>query len=513
MKNKSKHILYETAREFFEKLHSQGKIIVQCHGTFDLIHPGHIVHFEEAKRLGDVLVITVTGEKHVNKGPGRPYFNDDLRVKSIAALEVVDYVVVIPYSAAVEAIECVKPNFYCKGKEYENVENDPTGNILDDVMTVEKYGGKMAYVGSAVFSSTKLLNSNFDLYPAAVSSFCKKFSQKYSPEDFRNAVESFSDLKVLVLGDIIFDRYTTVNVQGLTSKNRILSVRYVSDQMQAGGSLAVFRHIKEFTPNVKIMSLVGTESWVEEELCKCIETGHDEIIRVPHFTTIVKHRYVEPLAEGKELIKLFSVNFIDKNPQSEIIEKAVIDKLDSMIDDFDLVMVADFGHGLMQEKVRRFVEKRAKFMALNCQTNSYNYGFNIINRQYQRADSFSLDQAEITLASGKKNIDLSNELKNLFIQFKSKYGWLTRGAVETIGTKKNGSICLCPPLEYKIVDPVGAGDAFSALASLSAVKGLPLEMATFMGQLAGAEAVKIVGNIESIKKSRIIKGGMAMLSF
>ncbi len=98
--------------------------IVQCHGTFDLLHPGHFYHLEEARSLGDVLVVTVTEGKHVNKGPGRPYFNDHLRAKSLAGLACVDYVVVVSHPAAVEAIECVKPAIYCKGHEYANPESD-----------------------------------------------------------------------------------------------------------------------------------------------------------------------------------------------------------------------------------------------------------------------------------------------------------------------------------------------------------------------------------------------------
>ncbi|HRE04416.1 MAG TPA: adenylyltransferase/cytidyltransferase family protein, partial [Opitutaceae bacterium] len=153
-----KILSFERAPSLFASLRQEGKKIVQCHGTFDLIHPGHIVHFEEARGLGDVLVVTVTGEKFVNKGPGRPFFNDQLRSRWLAALACVDYVVVVPYAAAVEAIECVRPTYYCKGREYESAENDVTGNILDDVAAVRRMGGEMRYVGSVIFSSTKLLN-------------------------------------------------------------------------------------------------------------------------------------------------------------------------------------------------------------------------------------------------------------------------------------------------------------------------------------------------------------------
>ena len=116
MSTHSKIIPFDEISEVVRKERESGNKIVQCHGTFDLIHPGHIIHFEESKSIGDKLVVTVTGEKFVNKGPGHPYFNDELRLKSLTALESIDYVVIIPHPAAVEAIEAVSPNFYCKAR-------------------------------------------------------------------------------------------------------------------------------------------------------------------------------------------------------------------------------------------------------------------------------------------------------------------------------------------------------------------------------------------------------------
>ena len=71
-----------------------GKTVVQCHGVFDLLHPGHILHFQAARKEGDVLVVTLTRDEHVGKGPGRPVFNQRLRAESIASLECVDFVAV-----------------------------------------------------------------------------------------------------------------------------------------------------------------------------------------------------------------------------------------------------------------------------------------------------------------------------------------------------------------------------------------------------------------------------------
>jgi len=509
----AKQLPFEEASGLLGRVREQGKTVVQCHGTFDLVHPGHIIHFEEAKALGDVLVVTITAEQFVNKGPGRPYFNDSLRVKSIAALECVDYVVIVPYAAAVEAIECVRPDIYCKGKEYADTNNDVTGNIQDDLKTVERVGGKVAYVGSLVFSSTRLLNRNFDPHSSEVREFCERLSEDVSAQQFRDLVESFTELKVLVIGDIIFDRYTAATVQGLTSKNRIMSARFVDEDLQAGGALAVMRHIREFTPNVKLISLAGTEPWVEAKLSEYVAPDEDEILRVPNFTTVVKQRFVEPLSQGKELLMLFSVNYIDERHPGAQVQETVCRHISEHIKDCDLVVAMDFGHGLMGDSVRSLVQEQSPFLAVNCQTNSNNYGFNVISRQYQRADSFSLDQRELQLACGVREPAYSKELSKLREHFSSAYAWLTRGAVETIGLGADGTECRCPPFELNVVDTVGAGDAFCAVASLCAARRLPVTLGTFMGQVAGAQAVRTVGNTEPVRKSGFLKSGMAMLTY
>ncbi len=509
----NKVIPFAEAEAVFDTLKKSGKSLVQCHGTFDLIHPGHIVHFEEAKALGDHLVVTVTAEAFVNKGPGRPHFNDAMRARWLSALSCVDYVVLVPHESAVEAIECVKPTYYCKGHEYANPKNDLNGRIQDEVNAVTRHGGEIRYVGSITFSSTKLLNEHFEPYPTEVKQFCQALSKHCTPSQFRKQVDAFSKLKVLIVGDIIFDKYTTVEVQGLTSKNRILSGRWVGDEMQAGGALAVFRHIREFTKHVKLVSLVGQEPWLEDTLNQYIAPEERVLVSSPEFTTVVKQRFVEPRFEGKELAKLFSVNYINKSAPSEALQYALLEKIADQIDQFDLVLVMDFGHGVMEDLVRVFVQQRAKFLAVNCQTNSNNHGFNVLNRRYRRADAFTLDQTEMNLAVGRREIDFGRELTGLAAQLGSRYAWLTRGATETLGRNCQKELCKVAPFERVVVDTLGAGDAFCAVAALAAASGLPLNLATFMGQLAGAQAVKIVGNADPIRKNRFLKAGTTMLAF
>lgn len=509
----NKIIPFDQAPAIFDRLRAEKKKIVQCHGTFDLVHPGHIYHLEEAKELGDILVVTLTAEAFVNKGPGRPYFNDVMRSKNLAALACVDYVVVVPHPAAVEAIECVKPYIYCKGTEYEIPSNDVTGNIHDDIITVEKFGGQVRYIGSVVFSSTKLINRAFDHVPVAIKEFCAELARECPPEEFRRAVDAFSNLRVLIIGDIIFDRYTYVKVQGLTSKNRILSGRFLNEETQAGGALAMYRHIRRFSDQVDLIGLIGTEPWAGDLLRTYLPPEDDLCIRDEKFATIVKQRFVEPLGEGKELSKLFSINLIDADPPGSATVNLLLQKIESVIAGYDLVVVGDFGHGVMTEPVRRLVEAKAPFLAVNCQTNSNNHGFNIISHQYRRMDCFSLDEQELLLAVARRHIDHIQELNNLKKRFYAKYAWLTRGAIETIGLKDGCPPCTIIPLEPRVVDTVGAGDAFYSLAALAAAKGYSNRLATFLGQLAGGQAVRIVGNSDCISKQALLKSGMSLLSF
>ena len=94
----------------------------------------------------------------------------------------------------------------------------------------------------------------------------------------------------------------------------------------------------------------------------------------------------------------------------------------------------------------------------------------------------------------------------------SRYAWLTRGEVQTIGLCDEAE-SLCPPLETEVVDTIGAGDAFFSLAALAAARRLPVALGTFLGQLAGAQAVKIVGNAHPISKHTLLNSGSSLLNF
>src|SRR3984957_10119221 len=99
-----------------EQSRRAGQTVVQAHGTFDLLHLGHVRHLEAAKALGDVLVVTVTADRYVNKGPGRPAFTETLRAEMLAALQYVDYVAIAEAPDAIGALEAIRPAIYAKGQ-------------------------------------------------------------------------------------------------------------------------------------------------------------------------------------------------------------------------------------------------------------------------------------------------------------------------------------------------------------------------------------------------------------
>ena len=141
-------------------LRSNGRKIVHCHGCFDLMHPGHIKYFQASKEMGDILVVTVTPDIYVDKGPNRPVFNQSLRVESIAALECVDYAAINKWPTAEETLRLLRPDIYVKGQEFEKLE-DKTGKIQKEHKVLEEIGAEMRFTQEIVFSSTELLKKHF----------------------------------------------------------------------------------------------------------------------------------------------------------------------------------------------------------------------------------------------------------------------------------------------------------------------------------------------------------------
>ena len=202
-----KIISVENLKKIIFKLKSKRKKIILCHGVFDLLHIGHINYFEEAKNYGDVLIASVTSDQFVNKGPNRPAFSEDNRLKALAALDAIDYVVLSKNPTSVPIIKELKPNFYCKGSDYKIHKNDISGEIKNEIKAVKKNGGKIIYTKGITFSSSNLINQFSQNYSMEQKNSLSKIKRKFTFLKIKKFIENFKKLKVLIIGETIIDQY------------------------------------------------------------------------------------------------------------------------------------------------------------------------------------------------------------------------------------------------------------------------------------------------------------------
>ena len=363
--------------QVIQNLKREGKTIVHCHGVFDLLHPGHIRHFEAAKREGDVLIVTLTKDEYVGKGPGRPVFNQRLRAESIAALQCVDYVAVNEWPTALETIKKLKPDIYVKGSDYARREDDLTGKIYEEEEAITSIGGRIHFTDDITFSSTALLNVYFNVYPEETEEFLEEFRRNYSAEDIITRLKNLRKLKVLIIGDTIIDEYHYCTSIGKSPKANIIATRYVREEIFAGGVLAAANHIAGFCEDVHLVTCLSTQDSRGDFIRTCLKPNvRAEFFYREDAPTVVKRRFVEPAF----LSKMFEVCFLDDRDLPEPLAQEVCRYLERNIQDYDLVVVADFGHGFIERNIVDVLCKKARFLAVNAQTNSANTGFNLITK-------------------------------------------------------------------------------------------------------------------------------------
>ena len=341
--------------------------------------------------------------------------------------------------------------------------------------------------------------------------YMEGFIAKYSMEDIKKYAERAEKLKVLVVGDVIIDKYTYCIVHGLMSKDTGYSSSLEYSEQYLGGAVAVARHLCSFTENVTLVSIAGNEEDIRLQfLDEIADKMRLKLTYSTSFPTIVKHRFLTRDAKREEYRKLFSINNI---PETALYEQTArqefLKGLSEKLDEADAVFLCDFGHGLIDEETKSLIQEKAKYLILNCQTNSTNYGMNIITK-YSRADAFTLDQKELRLAYPACIADENAALQKLSTHLNAD-GWLTRGSEGARGIE-SGRVHECPAFTLTVKDTVGAGDAFYSAAGLYAAAGAPAELCTFIGNIAGALGANIVGNKEAIEKVNVLKYAATLLN-
>jgi rfaE bifunctional protein nucleotidyltransferase chain/domain len=497
----TKILTLEELAEKSRQLSRQNKRVVMCHGTFDLMHTGHIKHLQRAKLEGDVLLVTITADAYVNKGPGRPVFRHDLRAETLAALACVDYVAINHDYTAVNAIAMLRPSLYVKGSEYRAAVEDVTGNIEREREAIESCGGTIFYTDEITFSSSSLLNEHFGVFPPETKDYLQRFRKSYGFKDVIAMVRGLSGLKVLVIGDAIIDQYHYIKALGQVGKSNTLGVKYEAEEQFAGGSIAVANHLAGFAENVTLVTGLGSiethEAFIRGKLLSNVTP---EFFYIEGTPTVTKRRFVD-----SDLNKLFEVYFFSEEPVLDGTETAVCSWLEANLTAFDVVIVPDFGNGFISPKMVELLCRKSRFLAVNTQVNSGNRGHHVITR-YRRADLISINEPELRLATHNRHDPIELLAENIGGQLNSAHVAITRGSKGLMfKDRKRGETHYVPALSTKVLDRIGAGDAFLALAGLCLGGGLPADVAAYVGSVSAALDVQIVCNREPINSVELYK--------
>jgi rfaE bifunctional protein nucleotidyltransferase chain/domain len=297
-------------------LKAKGKKIVHCHGVFDLLHLGHIKHFEEAKAFGDILIVTVTPDEFVNKGPNRPAFTTVLRLEALAALEAIDFTAENNWPDAIETIKILKPDIYCKGPDYKNHEKDITGKIDGEASAVKSVGGIVKYTDDISFSSSNLLNKHGDIYNEAQKTFIQKMITSKDFDKIKSKVDNLKNLKVLVVGETIIDQYVFCEALGKSGKEPVLVLRDLNMEQYAGGAAAIARHLSDFCGTVSLLSMLGEKKEHEDFVLDSLPNNIEPyFIYKDEAPTITKKRYVDYISKSKSL-GVYSINDSQMNGEN-----------------------------------------------------------------------------------------------------------------------------------------------------------------------------------------------------
>ena len=426
------------------RTYMSGKTIVLCHGTFDVLHPGHLKHVQEAKRLSGVddpvLVVGLTADKHVHKGPGRPAWTEDFRAEMLAAWEIVDYVIIVDDPTALPLIEALRPDLYCKGLEYVHRKTD--GNLARECALVESYGGRVEFAGQTLGRATQLVMDYFCRLSPEVQGFLREFNARHSLAEIKEWLEKALRLKVQVIGDAIIDRYVYCEPAGQAMKRPIIAWQHRSEASWYGGATVVARNASA--------------------VCDSVEA----VISTP---PLFKTRF---FAQDRRFPVFYIIN--------PIVTEPINLWNTSQMAHFDCVIMADFGHGALSAEDWERMGRATNFLAGMVQTNSLNYGHNLLTKM-RRANYIVANRGESALVPG--------------FAIPADIVATTKGPEgSSIYSAAEARFWKIPAISGDVIDRIGAGDAYLGCSAPLACTGAPPEIVGFIGSVAAGIKVGKIGN-------------------
>jgi rfaE bifunctional protein kinase chain/domain len=463
--------------------------VIMCHGTFDVVHPGHIRHLLYAKTKASLLVASLTADRHIQKGNMRPYVPQDLRAVNLAALEMVDYVVIDEDSTPLVNLNKIKPDYFAKGYEYTAGSVHP--KTQEEIKILESYGGQMIFTpGDIVYSSSSLI----ELAPPSIG--IEKLlllmqSQNITFDNLRDAIYKMKGIKVHVVGDTIVDSYSYCSMAGGMTKTPTMSVLMEKKVDYVGGAGVVAKHLASAGANVIFSTVLGDDEYgqfvlndLKKSNIRCLPIIDKTRPTVNKNAIVVQH------------YRLLKVDTLDNRSISE----NIIKKLQSQIEETDAQAIAfcDFRHGIFNRAtIPQLSEKIPKgiFKVADSQVAS-RWG-NIL--EFQDFDLITPNEREARFALGDQDSiirPLANEL-----QKKSNAKMLIlkcgeRGIITCIKSINQDADLFFTVDSFadKVIDAVGAGDALLAYTTLSMVATGNQVISSILGNMAAGIECEHEGN-------------------
>ncbi len=490
----------KSLKQFTTKKKNNNKKIILCHGVFDILHVGHIKYFNEAKTYGDLLIVSITSDKYVNKGKGRPVFNENYRSEVIAALKIVDAVYLNNNPTAVELISSIKPDIYFKGPDYKNAKKDKTGNIIKEIDATKKYGGKINYSNDITFSSSNLINNHYSVLNQKQKKFVNNIINKYKFDYIYKKINSFKDLKILLVGETIIDEYIFGDVLGKSGKEPHLVIKENKNEQYLGGAAAIAGHLSSFCKSLDFISLIGKD----RESLKYVKKKLNHKINVSFFykdnsPTILKKRFIDNVSKQK-ILGVYKIN--DQSPDKNF-NKRLQNKIKQKSKNADIVIVSDYGHGFISDSTAKILTSLKNMLSLNAQINASNYSYYSL-RKYKNINILIINENELRFEMRDKDANVEHLAKMLKQLFKIKTLIVTRGDQGSLMIRKN-SITYCPAFANKVVDKIGAGDTMLSIISLCIKNKVPDDLTLFLGSIAGAFSVENIANSKFLDKNKMLR--------
>ena len=443
------------------------KRIGLAHGVFDVLHSGHLLFFKECKKYCDELIVSITDDKFVNKGPDRPIYTSQERLELISSFKFVDKVLISKDFTPIKLIQRLKPNYYFKGSDYNNFSDDLSGNISKEKKMIEKFGGQIKILNTKQTSSSSIINKNFNFLSKDLKKTLRSIDKKSILNFFKENRNKKSSKKILIFGEPIVDKYTYVQILGKSQKNQIISTNETDKKMLGGGTMLVALFLTNFFNKVDYLCV--NNSFNKNLFKKFLNKNINKIFVNDLMSKItIKNRFIGNY-KGE---RLFQNNKNNNQSLTKNGEIQLVNLFKKIIKKYDKVILFDFGHGLIGQKVLNFVNKNKDKFYINCQSNSSNFGFNLATK-YSGGHTVCMDEMEFRLCVGdnSNSIDFLIDKNKKFIN-RFKNFIITRGK-EGCFFVNNKKKYFVPVVFKSSSDTTGAGDIFfSSILFLSLMSKL-----------------------------------------